>query len=300
MVENAQKTTSAIPVRFPEWLKNRVNEDETVLQFKKKLKNYHLHTVCQAAKCPNLSECFHKQTATFMILGDICTRQCKFCGVTKGKPAPLDPGEPARIGEIVKVLRLKHVVITSVTRDDLPDGGSHQFSETVKCIKKESPGVTVETLIPDFKGNEKSIETVLNSGVDVLNHNIETVPRLYSFIRPEANFERSLHVLKLTRLFKANIIIKSGLMVGLGETWHEILAVFQNLLEAHCDALTIGQYLAPSRTSPPVHEYIHPKVFESYRKTALRMGFRWVQSGPRIRSSFCAENMMTKYKGVIL
>jgi lipoic acid synthetase len=300
MMESKQKRSSNQRLRLPEWLRNQKREDETILQFKKILKTYRLHTICQSASCPNITECFGKSTATFMILGDICTRNCRFCGVLHGTPLPVDPDEPRRIGEIVKTLNLIHVVITSVTRDDLKDGGAGQFAETVRKIKKQTPEVSIETLIPDFRGDEKNLGLVIASGVDVLNHNVETVPRLYSFIRPQAGFHRSLHVLKIAKTIKAEIMSKSGLMVGLGETRDEVLSVFEELRKVDCDALTIGQYLAPKRTSPPVQEYIHPDVFESYREQAIRMGFRYVQSGPQVRSSYHAEEMAAKCEGAVL
>jgi lipoic acid synthetase len=219
--------------------------------------------------------------------------------VSKGRPIPVDSEEPRRIGEIVKALDLKHVVVTSVTRDDLTDGGSGHFAETVRWIKMCSPKTTVETLIPDFKGDEKALDVVIASGVDVLNHNVETVPRLYRVVRPEAEYRRSLDVLCASKRMRPEIITKSGLMVGLGETVDEVTQVLKDLLDAGCDALTIGQYLAPSRTSFPVHEYIHPDIFESYRDKALKMGFQWVHSGPRVRSSYCAEAMMAKIGGAV-
>jgi lipoic acid synthetase len=300
MIEIKQKISSNQRLRLPEWLRSQKREDKTILQFKKILKTYRLHTVCQSASCPNVTECFKKPTATFMILGDVCTRNCRFCGVLQGVPVPVDTDEPRRIGEIVKALDLIHVVITSVTRDDLKDGGAGQFAETVRQIKTNSPKVTIETLIPDFRGDEESLRIVVASGVDVLNHNVETVPRFYSFIRPQAEFRRSLHVLETAKSIRPEIVTKSGLMVGLGENRDEVLAVFERLREVDCDALTIGQYLAPNRTSPPVREYIHPEVFESYREAAMRMGFQQVQSGPRVRSSYHAEEMAAKCEGAVL
>jgi lipoic acid synthetase len=300
MIEIKQKISSNQRLRLPEWLRSQKREDETILQFKKILKTYRLHTVCQSAFCPNVTECFRKPTATFMILGDICTRDCRFCGVPHGVPVPVDLDEPRRIGEIAKALNLIHVVITSVTRDDLKDGGAIQFAETVRQIKKNTPGITVETLVPDFRGDENNLRMVVASGVDVLSHNVETVPRLFSFIRPQAEFRRSLHVLETAKSIRPEIMTKSGLMVGLGETRDEVLSVFERLREIDCVALTIGQYLAPNRTSPTVQEYIHPEVFEFYRESAIRMGFQQVQSGPRVRSSYHAEEMAAKCEGAVL
>ena len=278
--------------RLPPWMKRNLRESDGVLKLKKILKEQQLHTVCQSAGCPNICECFKKPTATFMILGNVCTRNCRFCGVDKGKPLPVDADEPRRIGEAVKALGLKHAVITSVTRDDLEDGGAEQFALTVEQIRRLSPEATVEVLIPDFRGSDRSLQTVLESRVDILNHNVETVPRLYSEVRPEADFSRSLDVLKRAKTFSANQITKSGLMVGLGECRDEMVDVFRRLLDAGCDALTIGQYLSPSLRNIRVKEYVHPDTFATYRETALIMGFRWVYADPFVRSSFNAENLM--------
>lgn len=282
--------------RLPPWMRRRLRESESVIALKKILRDKNLHTVCQSAGCPNISECFQKPTATFMILGNICTRNCRFCGVSKGAPLPVDPDEPRRIGEAAKALGLMHVVITSVTRDDLEDGGAKQFARTVEEIRRVLPHSSVEALIPDFRGSEKSLRIVMESGLDILNHNIETVPRLYNTIRPEADFGRSLEVLRRTKKFTSNIIAKSGLMVGLGETSQEVVEVMKRLIEVGCDAITLGQYLSPDGRSYPVHEYILPEMFEEYRETALNMGFRWANAGPYVRSSFNAEELMRNSK----
>jgi len=283
--------------RLPEWMRRRLRESEEVTALKKKLRALNLHTVCQSAGCPNIAECFRKPTATFMILGDVCTRRCRFCGVSKGKPLKVDPAEPGHVAEAAETLGLKHVVITSVTRDDLEDGGASQFARTVEEIHRRLPKTSVEVLIPDFLGSQQSLKTVLDSGVDILNHNVETVPRLYGRVRPEADFRRSLNVLKIAKKICPDVLTKSGLMVGLGETFDEVVDVLERLHYIDCDAITIGQYLAPSHQSHPVVEYVPPDTFDAYRDAALKMGFRWVNAGPFVRSSFNAEEMMTKCRG---
>ena len=284
--------------RLPEWMRKRVSDTEDVVALKKVLRKRQLHTVCQSAGCPNVSECFKKPTATFMILGDVCTRNCRFCGIAKGKPQPVDTDEPARIAETASAMGLRHVVITSVTRDDLNDGRSSQFAETVRQIRSQLPEATVEALIPDFLGHKKNLETVLCSRPDILNHNVETVPALYERIRPEANFQRSLDVLSHAKVHAPGMITKSGLMVGLGESREELLFVFHALAEIGCDALTIGQYLPPARTSAPVVEFIHPDEFEALRTEALAAGIPWVYAGPFIRSSYNAGALMEECRGV--
>jgi len=282
--------------RLPPWMRRRVRNDEHVLALKKIIRRRKLNTVCQSAGCPNISECFRKPTATFMILGDVCTRNCRFCGVSKGIPIPVDPDEPRRIAEAVRDLELKHVVITSVTRDDLPDGGARQFARTVEQIHHVHPGATVETLIPDFMGDENSLETILETKVDILNHNIETVPRLYPEVRSGANFERSLKVLQRASVYSSDMVTKSGLMVGLGETYEEMVSVFRDLNSVGCDALTIGQYLSPNASSLPVAEYIVPEIFVMYKKEALDVGIKWINASPYVRSSFNADEMMRNIK----
>jgi len=282
--------------RLPPWMRRKVRETEDVVALKKILRNKNLHTVCQSAGCPNLSECFKKPTATFMILGDICTRNCRFCGVPKGKPTPPDPDEPNQIAASVKMLGLRHAVITSVTRDDLADGGAGQFADVVTSIRKVCPETTTETLIPDFKGDSDPLEIVLRSGVDILNHNVETVPGLYEKVRPEADYRQSLEVLRQAKLIRPGITTKSGIMVGLGEKPADVESLFHDLYEVGCDALTIGQYLAPSRGHFPVFEYVTPKQFEEYREKAEQTGIKWVNSGPYVRSSYNAEELMESVK----
>lgn len=296
MLRTRTKNTSNTPSRLPPWLRRHIRESEDVHALKKMLKEHNLHTVCQSAGCPNIAECFKKPTATFMILGDICTRNCRFCGVSKGDVLPVDPDEPRRIAKAARLLDLKHIVVTSVTRDDLPDDGAGQFAETVERIHRSLPDTSIEVLIPDFYGHEESLMKVLESPIDILNHNIETVPRLYPEVRPEADFERSLGLLRKAKKFYPDLLTKSGLMVGLGETFGEVIDVLSRLHEVDCDAITIGQYLAPSRQSYPVHEYILPKTFDAYRDVALKIGFHWVNAGPFVRSSFNAEKLMMKCK----
>ena len=297
MLRTTTEKTGVLPARLPVWMRRRMREREEVTALKKRLRDMNLYTVCQSAGCPNIAECFSKPTATFMILGDVCTRSCRFCGVSKDNPLPIDEDEPRRIGEAVRALGLKHVVITSVTRDDLDDGGAEQFARTVEQIHRFLPDATVEVLIPDFKGLIDCLKTVLNSRVDILNHNVETVPRLYEHVRPEADFKRSLSVLKNAKEVYPNITTKSGLMVGLGETYDEVIDVLKRLHRIGCDAVTIGQYLAPSRQSYPVWEYVPPDMFDDYRQAAMRMGFRRVNAGSFVRSSFNAEEMIAELRG---
>lgn len=282
--------------RLPHWMRKQLRSSDEVLELKKALKDKHLHTVCQSAGCPNITQCFQKPTATFMILGNSCTRQCRFCGVPKGSPEALDPNEPRHVAEAAKKLGLKHVVVTSVTRDDLFDGGSAQFVATVKAIKSLLPTASVEVLTPDFKGRHVDLESVVLSGIDIFNHNVETIPRLYKTIRPEALFERSLDLIKTAKQISSQVLTKSGLMVGLGETYDEVIEVLEKLRCVECDAVTIGQYLTPSRDSYPVQEYITPDTFENYKSDAEAIGFRWVNAGPFVRSSYNAEEMIMNLK----
>ena len=253
-----------------------------------------LNTVCDEANCPNRAECFSRGTATFMILGRLCTRHCKFCNVVNGVPGPVDAGEPVRVAKAVAEMKLRYAVITSVTRDDLRDGGAGHFAAVIGAIREAAPGTGIEVLIPDFRGAEGSIECVVMADPDVINHNIETVPRLYSTVRPEADYARSLDVLRTVKRLDPGKLTKSGIMVGLGESRSEVLAVFNDLRAAGCDLLTVGQYLSPSKAHLPVVEYIHPDDFEKYRIAALEAGFRHVASSPLVRSSYMAENMLER------
>jgi lipoic acid synthetase len=255
------------------------------------LESMGLHTVCQSASCPNIGECFGRHTATFMILGNECTRRCGFCGVRHDQPLPIDPDEPRRVAEASRQLGLRYIVVTSVTRDDLPDGGASHFAETIRSLGAAIPEAKVEVLIPDFQGDRDALDKVLAAGPFVLNHNVETVPRLYSTVRPEADYHRSLTVLETSKRFPASIYVKSGLMLGLGEKQGEVVEVLHNLRRAGCDIVTIGQYLQPSRKNLPVVEYIPPSVFEEYERIGREMGFKHIASGPFVRSSYHAEEI---------
>jgi lipoic acid synthetase len=276
-------------LRLPDWIK--VKNHGGLHATKQVLRNFGLSTVCEEARCPNIGECFSKPAATFMIMGSRCTRNCGFCSVEHSNPDPIDPQEPERIAMAACEMKLRYVVITSVTRDDLPDGGAGHFAETVLALKKYLPGIKVEVLTPDFKGNIDNLTTVLHSRPDVFNHNVETVPWLYPVVRPQADYKRSLNVLKCAKDIAPDIMIKSGFMMGLGETYDEALDVLRDLLSAGCDFVTIGQYLRPSKNNLPVVEYILPEVFENLRLMALDIGFRYAASGPLVRSSMNAEEM---------
>jgi lipoic acid synthetase len=276
----------------PEWLKIKVRSNENMAEVERMLSRLSLHTVCEEANCPNRMECFSKRTATFMILGKFCTRNCTFCNVEKNAPLPPDPEEPAHVAKAAKELGLKHVVITSVTRDDIPDGGAGHFAKVIGEIRKTNKNIIIEVLIPDFKGDAGALSVVVNALPHIINHNVETVPRLYLEVRPQAVYERSLELLKNVKAMNEGIYTKSGIMLGLGEKREEVLKVFEDLREADCDFLTVGQYLAPSKKHHPVVEYIHPDEFERYRKAALDMGFRQVASGPFVRSSYQAEKLL--------
>ncbi|SHJ16957.1 lipoic acid synthetase [Geosporobacter subterraneus DSM 17957] len=273
----------------PDWLKIKVTGGENRKRVEEIVSRLSLHTVCEEANCPNLMECFCKKTATFMILGNICTRKCTFCNVSKGTTLPIDQNEPSHIATAVKELGLRHVVITSVTRDDLTDGGAGQFANVINEIRNFDRRVTIEVLIPDFQGCLDALKIVIAAKPDIINHNIETVPRLYPSIRPAAVYNRSLELLKNVKEIDPSILTKSGIMVGLGELHEEVVAVFKDLRMNGCDMLTIGQYLAPSKDHHPVYEYIHPEVFDQYRQRGEEMGFHHVASGPFVRSSYMAE-----------
>ncbi len=278
-------------MRLPDWV--RTGSTAGGRETRRTLRSLGLSTVCEEARCPNKGRCFEKPTATFLILGDSCTRSCGFCSVDSSRPSPPDPSEPARVALASKALRLRYVVITSVTRDDLPDGGAAHFAETITMVRSSLPGAKIEVLTPDFQGDEGALKKVLDASPDVFNHNIETVPRLYPVVRPQADYSRSLRVLRAAGEIAPSIPVKSGLMVGLGETFDEVLSVMRELRSAGCEVLTVGQYLRPGRRNLPVVEYIHPDLFERYREAALRIGFTRVASGPLVRSSMDAEEMYT-------
>jgi lipoic acid synthetase len=249
---------------------------------------FKLNTVCQEAQCPNIGECWGHGTATFMLMGDVCTRNCRFCAVSHGRMVELDPDEPRRVAEAAHKMGLSHIVVTSVNRDDLPDGGAAHFAATVQSLKELNPSCTIEVLTPDFQGNEEAVAIVARSPIEIYNHNTETVPRLYKKVRPGAKYERSLRVLEKAKEVRADLKTKTGLMLGLGETYEELLAVFGDLRAVHCDILTLGQYLRPSKEQLPVERYVHPDEFAALRAEALNLGFRHVEAGPLVRSSYHA------------
>lgn len=283
--------TGNIQVRKPKWLKRKLPSGPEYERMRKLIRNNSLTTVCQEAQCPNQFECFSKGTATFMILGERCTRNCGFCAVSHKPLGPPDPEEPVRVAEAVTSLSLKYAVITSVTRDDLPDGGASHFVQTIKEVHRQSPGTRIELLIPDLQGNWDALVQILNAGPDVLNHNLETVPRLYSRVRPEAIYERSLELLNQSKKISPKTPTKSGVMLGLGETVDELRATMVDLLKNGCDILTLGQYLQPSRSHLPVERFVSPKEFESLKKEAMELGFKGVASSPTVRSSFEAGTL---------
>lgn len=277
----------------PPWLKKRIPPYGDLLKVKTLLEEAGLHTVCEEARCPNLGECFSQGTATFLILGDVCTRDCGFCAVHHGLPSPPAEDEPRRISRAVLDMGLRYVVITSVTRDDLPDGGASLFARTIGAIREQDQKTKIEVLIPDFRGDVSSLETVLRAFPDVLNHNIETIRRLYSEVRPQADYKRSLGLLKKAKGICPQIPTKSGFMLGLGETLPEVIDLMEDLRKADCDFLTIGQYLRPRSDRLPVVRFIPPEEFEEYKRTAKSMGFKAVASGPFVRSSYHASQMFS-------
>jgi lipoic acid synthetase len=290
------KIQSKPRIQKPPWLKKRLPSGSDFENVKVLINKSQLYTVCQEAKCPNIWECFSKQTATFLILGDRCKRNCRFCAVTHGPLTPPDPKEPARVAKAAQAMCLQYVVVTSVTRDDLPDGGAGIFADTIREIRNRMPDTKVEVLIPDFQGNAQALKTVLKAQPDVLNHNIETVPRLYSMVRPEAVYARSLGLLKSVRTFDPAIPTKSGLMLGLGETSDEIHQTLEDLLDAGCHILTLGQYLQPTNRHLPVTRFVTPDEFDHWQKIAYELGFSEVASGPFVRSSYQAHELFQAAK----
>ena len=278
-------------LRLPKWAKRKIGSRGSIHKMKEVLRREGLHTVCEEASCPNIGECFSKPTATFMIMGNVCTRNCGFCDVTPGTPKLLDPEEPLKIARVSKQLGLGHVVITSVTRDDLHDGGAGHFGSTIKELRNAIPEASIEVLTPDFKGDVSLLEPIARERPDIFNHNVETVPRLYSVVRPQADYERSLKILKSMKSLEPGIITKSGIMLGLGETREEVLSVMDDLRTVGCDVLTIGQYLRPSKGNLPVVEYVEEAVFAEYGDIARKKGFIHVASAPLVRSSFNAEEI---------
>ncbi|HET7704543.1 MAG TPA: lipoyl synthase [Thermoanaerobaculia bacterium] len=276
--------------RLPSWIREKKLNLGNLREVKTLLREKQLHSVCESLACPNRTECFTRGTATFMILGDICTRMCGFCNVTTGRPyAPPSQDEPRAVAETARAMNLKHVVVTSVTRDDLPDGGAAHFAATIHELRAGVPGVAIEVLTPDFRGNTDSIRTVAEARPDYFNHNVETVPRLYDYVRPGSRFERSLGVLREVKRIDPTIATKSGLMLGLGERRDEVIDVLQKLRASECEIITIGQYLQPKREKLDVVEYVKPEVFDEYREIGESLGFAAVFSGPFVRSSYMAD-----------
>ncbi|NMB26983.1 MAG: lipoyl synthase [Tissierellia bacterium] len=278
-------------IRKPDWLKVKIPNGAESNAVNEILNRLSLNTVCKEANCPNIMECFSKKTATFMILGSQCTRNCKFCNVTKGKPELVDEEEPINVANAVNELGLKYVVITSVTRDDLKDGGAGHFVRVIESIKDMNNDTIVEVLIPDFKGDEMALQKVVKAKPEVINHNVETIPRLYSTVRPMAIYERSLKLLENVKKMDKDILTKSGIMLGLGEKEEEVIELMKDLLKVDCDMLTIGQYLAPSKNHHPVIEYIHPDQFKRYEEIGMELGFKFVASSPLVRSSYHAAEV---------
>ena len=303
--------SSAVPLQFirgrrvkdgtlsrepkPEWLKVRAPGSPNYLRLRGIMRDLGLHTVCEEARCPNIGECWHHGTATFMILGDVCTRACGYCNVAHGTPAALDPMEPANLAHAVDTMELAYVVVTSVDRDDLDDFGAASFAETIRAIKSRRPDCRVEVLIPDFQGQEAPLRTVLDAAPDVLNHNTETVPRLYRMARPGGKYPRALELLARARTIAPKIPTKSGLMVGLGETWDELVETLRDLRKVDCQILTIGQYLRPTLAHLPMVRYYTPEEFRELKRIALELGFGHVESGPLVRSSYHAHEQADSY-----
>ena len=279
--------------RLPEWLRKPDTHFESVTELKRGLRKLDLHTVCESARCPNIHECFHRGAATFMILGNLCTRGCTFCSVPKGSAAKkefsLDPDEPANVARMAASMNLRYVVITSVNRDDLDDGGSHHFAETVRQVRATLPDAQVEVLTPDFCGDMDAVARVIDAGPHVFNHNMETVPRLYRKVRPQANYQQSLDVLQFAKRYSPKTLTKSGAMLGLGETIEETQQLLRDLRAHDADVATLGQYLQPTRRNMPVAEYVTPTQFDAYRDFGLSLGFKAVFSGPFVRSSYMAD-----------
>jgi lipoyl synthase len=281
----------------PSWLKTRIRYGDVFDRVDLVIKKWSLHTVCREAACPNIGECYNQRTATFLILGDVCTRTCAFCAVKKGTPRPCDPQEPERVAQAVKELGLDHVVITSVTRDDLPDGGAGCFARTIDEIRKNNQNIIIEVLIPDLKGSPKALAIIGDASPHVVGHNLETVPRLYPQVRSTANYRQSLSIIRMAKEFSF-ITTKSGLMVGLGEEKEEILTTMEDLRAVGCDIFTIGQYLSPTKGCFPIKKYYHPQEFEEFTQEGKERGFTWIEAGPLVRSSFHADDQWKKACGL--
>ena len=287
MSEIIEKDNSDIRIKKPKWLRVKLPTGENFKKVRSLVDEHKLHTICESGSCPNMGECWGEGTATFMILGNICTRSCGFCAVKTGRPEEVDEFEPGRVAQSVKIMGVKHAVVTSVDRDDLKDGGSIIWEQTVRAIRHQSPETTLETLIPDFAGNWENLQRVIDVAPEIVSHNLETVRRLTKQVRIQAKYDRSLEV--LFRLKKGGMRTKSGLMLGLGETDEEIIETMQDLRSVNCDILTLGQYLQPTPKHLPVYEFVTPERFEKYKELGMEMGFRYVESGPLVRSSYHAE-----------
>jgi len=284
------------PQRRPDWLKVRAPTGETYENLKRLMRVKTLHTVCEEALCPNIGECWGRGTATFLMMGDVCTRSCGFCDVKTGRPAPLDWDEPRRVAEAVRAMSLHHVVITSVNRDERKDGGAPIFALVIREVRQLQPGCTIEVLIPDFKGSLDALKTVVDEQPDILNHNVETVPRLFKKVQPQDRYEWAMATLGNAKKLNPAQITKSGIMVGLGETDEEVIEVMRDLAALGMDILTVGQYLQPSKKHLPVERFVTPQQFAEYKRLGIEMGFRWVESGPLVRSSYNADRQARELK----
>jgi lipoyl synthase len=288
-IDNPDKTRLQ---RRPDWIRVRVPTGENYSALKDLMRSKQLHTVCEEAHCPNIGECWGKGTATFLIMGDICTRSCGFCDIKTGRPLPLDWQEPERVAQAVKKMNLRHVVITSVNRDERQDGGAPIFALCIERIREIQPGCSIEVLIPDFKGNVDALKIVMDARPEILNHNVETVPRLFKRVQPQDRYEWALTTLRNAKAMDGDVLTKSGIMLGLGEEWDEIIATMQDLAHCGLDILTIGQYLQPSKNHLPIERYYKPEAFTELKRIGLEMGLKWVESGPLVRSSYRAEEQV--------
>ena len=289
---NSDNTTPARPRRRPDWIKVRAPHGESYDFLKELMRSKKLHTVCEEAMCPNIGECWGSGTATFLIMGDTCTRSCGFCDIKTGRPAPLDWEEPERVAQAVRQMNLRHVVITSVNRDERKDGGAPIFALLIQRIREVQPGCSIEVLIPDFKGSEAALKIVMDTRPEILNHNVETVPRLFRKVQPQDHYEWAMATLGNAKRLEPDVLTKSGIMVGLGETFDEVVEVMRDLANLKVDILTIGQYLQPSKKHLPIERYYTPDEFAEFKRIGLEMGFRWVESGPLVRSSYHAEQQV--------
>jgi lipoic acid synthetase len=280
------------PRRRPPWIKVRAPGGESYDEVYQLMRSQSLHTVCEEAQCPNIGECWSRRSATFLLMGDTCTRSCGFCDIKTGRPSPLDWGEPLRVAQAVRAMGLRHVVITSVNRDERKDGGAPIFAMTVKAIRKAQPGCSIELLIPDFKGSEEALKTVTDAQPEILNHNVETVPRLFKKVQPQDKYDWAMKTLTNAKQFDPLILTKSGIMVGLGETFDEVVTVMQDLANCGVDILTVGQYLQPSKQHLPVERFYLPEEFDRFEQIGKEMGFKWVESGPLVRSSYRADQQV--------